>query len=199
MRYRELKVEFEENKERLYRVIQVREDLDLYSLGVAILFSLGATFEHAFYFEDIERHYDPEVFDDLFANNVYMTDYHLLDLKLSKDNSFNLIYDSGDYWCFKITMKKEPVIIKSRKYAILLDAKGQGIWEDNIYSLYQYFSGKVAKSSQGDETKGIALPWNFENKKFGDFDKKINVKKINETLNVEIFIALNELEDNGCF
>lgn len=199
MRYRELKVEFEANKERLYRILYVREDLDLYTLGVAILVSLGATFEHAFYFEDRNRHFDPEIFEDLFNDDEYMTDYHLKDLKLDSDGTFKLIYDSGDYWCFVVTVSDKPTIIQSRKYAILKDAKGQGIWEDRITSLYNYLEGKISKTAQEDESEGLYLPWNFNNKTFGDFDKKINIDKVNKKLNDEIYFALKELEKNGCF
>lgn len=67
---------------------------------------------------------------------------------------------------------------------ILFEGKGQGIWEDNISSLYALFSGEICPDFDcEDEEKSYFKPWNFVINKYGDFDLPLNLDEINETLN----------------
>ena len=59
----------------------------------------------------------------------------------------------------------------------VLDGKGQGIWEDNISTLYAYLNGEIDKDFDGeDEQKGIFKPWNFNIKKYSEFDNSIDLE-----------------------
>ncbi len=201
MRYKKITVTFNEEPTRLNRTLLVREDLDLFTLGVCILTTLKATYEHFFLFKDNVYIYNPEAFDDVcFVNDVFMTNYHFNDLQLDENNSFTLIYDTGDGWEFNVKVDKKIEEIQSRKLVFLLSGKGQGIFEDNISSLYDYLDGKVPPETTNEmEDQGIYLPWNLSLKCFKDFDKKINVNKINKTLNEDVIADLLSLEENYYF
>lgn len=69
-----------------------------------------------------------------------------------------------------------------KKKIIVLEGKGQGIWEDNISSLYALFEGKINPNCSKDEYKGYYKPWNYSIVKFGDFDLPLDV----EALNIEL-------------
>ncbi len=179
MQYVRLKVKFKEYPGKFNRTILVRKDLDLFSLGVCILTSLGATFEHFFLFMDKERNYLPEAFEDLWhEREVFMTDYHYSDLVLNSKKQFTLVYDTGDDWQFVVQEMGEEEISSER--LIFLEAgKGQGIWEDNIWSLYQFLSGETeGKTKKELEKEGIHLPWNFVMSDFSDFNIKLPIKAL---------------------
>ena len=45
---------------------------------------------------------------------------------------------------------------------IILEGNGQGIWEDNISSLWVYFYGDVGPNGIEDKEEfGIYKPWNY--------------------------------------
>ena len=47
--------------------------------------------------------------------------------------------------------EKEEVELEQNKQVILLDGKGQGIWEDRIKTLYAYFEGKLDPNSLDED------------------------------------------------
>lgn len=72
---------------------------------------------------------------------------------------------------------KRKVELDSKEDIIVLTGAGQGIWEDNIRSLYALFSGEISPlENHEDENKGIYFPWNFEIEKFGDFDMPLDLE-----------------------
>ena len=63
----------------------------------------------------------------------------------------------------------------------VLDAKGMGIWEDNIRSLYAYLEGEIDKDfDEEDEERGIYKPWNFDIKKYSEFDDPVDIEELND-------------------
>ena len=86
------------------------------------------------------------------------------------NDRFSFIYDFDSHWIFDGEVLEE-VELEQKKEVILLDGKGQGIWEDRIKTLYAYFEGKLDPDSlDEDEENKFFKPWNKRLTKFGDFD-----------------------------
>lgn len=195
MLYTKIRLDFKYGpKNRFYRVVLIKGNPDLFKLGVALLTSLEATFEHCFLITHKGVSYVMAPFmEDPLDGYKYLGKYHLSDLPMN----FNLEYDTGDGWDFKCKKYEEKVELKSKKTIILLEGKGQGIWEDNIHSLYALFEGEIDKDfDKEDEEKGIYKPWNFEIDKFGDFDLALDINEINETLDKDSQANYEELYEN---
>ena len=90
-------------------------------------------------------------------------------------------YDTGDGWDFECKIYKKEVIKEIEDdedipTGFVLDGKGMGIWEDNIYSLYAYLNNEIDKDyNQEDEERGIYKPWNFDINKYSEFDDPIDI------------------------
>lgn len=171
MIYKKVKLEFNDAKERLSRTLLIKENTNLVVVGAIFCSALRTAFEHNYYFIKNKKNYSPDAFIKEGPSGLFddfpMKKFTLKDLGAS----FTFIYDSGDYWDFDCKVSKKDVEVKGNKLAYLIDGKGQGIWEDNKYSLMAYINGEIdAKSNMHDEKNGYSLPWNFENNKYGDFD-----------------------------
>jgi hypothetical protein len=168
MEYRRIRISYKEAKDRFYRVLDIRNDLNLVYSGVIFATALNCEFEHDFMFRCNRQGYVP---DSLMSGDydrwAAMKDCCLKDLDLS----FEYEYDTGDGWEFDC--ETESVFEKDDvTFAYLIEGKGQGIWEDNRYSLDMYLEGKVSpKDSYSENDEMIQLPWNFEDSCFGDFDE----------------------------
>lgn len=197
MRYRTLRVTYKDFPKRLNRTLVVREDLDLFTLGLVILHALQATFEHYFYFKSKTQTFLPENFTELSGENpVFMTNYHLLDL----GESFTLIYDTGDWYEFKITVAKKPEIIRSRKYGFVRKGAGAGIFEDNRYNLDRYFSDEISgETHKNDDENAVYMPWNIPLASYGEYDLPLDIEMINEDFQDQIDYLLFILEENDYF
>ena len=192
MLYKELNVYYNEKPERFNRALYVREDIGLRELGCVLLTALRAEFEHLFMFTIREGNTTTDyvsriLMDDPLDNYVCMNDFHLSDL----GSTFSFVYDTGDFWDFSCEVSSELKEIDGEKYAYLLDGTGQGIWEDNRYSLTMYLSGLVPpERDYEDDEEGIYLPWNLPAEKFGDFDLPLDMQKetdrFDTTLNTNI-------------
>jgi len=96
------------------------------------------------------------------------------------------IYDTGDGWDFDCKIYKRIVVKtvddeEEIPTGFVLEAKGMGIWEDNIGSLYAYLEGEIDKDyNEEDEDRGIYKPWNFEIDKYSEFDDPIDIEELNE-------------------
>ncbi|MBQ1468366.1 MAG: hypothetical protein IIZ27_07810, partial [Solobacterium sp.] len=160
MLYKELNVYYNEKPERFNRALYVREDIGLRELGCVLLTALRAEFEHLFMFTIREGNTTTDyvsriLMDDPLDNYVCMNDFHLSDL----GSTFSFVYDTGDFWDFSCEVSSELKEIDGEKYAYLLDGTGQGIWEDNRYSLTMYLSGLVPpERDYEDDEEGIYLP-----------------------------------------
>ena len=162
-------MDFRGCKERFNRTILVREDVNLIELGCIMCTAIHASFEHLFLFHKKRIDYVPEVFlEDMYLDEwLPMNRYKLEDL----GDSFVFEYDTGDGWEFNCKVYKKEIEKQGKQYAYLLDGKGQGIWEDNIASLWAYLDGEIDPDSNlEDEENGYYLPWNFDNEKYSDFD-----------------------------
>lgn len=179
MIYTKIRLDFKHGpKNRFYRIILVKGDPDLFELGTCLGLALGATFEHCFLIRAEKSSY---VFASFFEypcdGYKYLRNYHLSDLP----NNFIYEYDTGEGYDFSCIRYKEKVELKNtRQKIIVLEGKGQGIWEDNISSLAALFEGKIdPKTTENDEEKGIYKPWNYEINEFGDFDLPLDIKSLN--------------------
>lgn len=197
MRYRKLLIEFKSFPKRFNRVIKVREDLDLFTLGTTLITALGGAFDHYFVFISKNGTFVPENFRELYDEKMhYMTDYHLTDL----GDKFTLIYDTGDSWEFSVKVYDKVENIRSRKYGFFMDGVGQGIWEDNIKTLLGYLNGELNPNiSEDDEQGEYALPWNHHVNRLGDFDLTFDIKEKAERFDINVKINLDELEENDMF
>ena len=176
MKYIKLTVGLEGYETRFYRTLLVKKNTPLVDLGCIILTSLGGEYEHMFAFKDGNKSYYllPMFEDAIHETDLLIDDYKLKDL----NNRFKFVYDFGEYWCFNCELDKKQIDYEvnydngESDTAILIDGKGQGIWEDNINTLYAYLDGELKPNGyKENETKGYHHPWNFDNSKWGDFDK----------------------------
>lgn len=173
MKYVKIRVTSVDCPKRFYRVMYVRKDLSLEGLGVAILSSLRCEFEHMFMFEDKSRHYVDESWleDSLpFIEEVDYTKHTLQDINYYADKTFRLVYDTGDYWVFKIKVYEEEKELDEEYLGINIDAKGDRIWEDYRSEFLNYINGEKVEDR----------PWNIpENKTIESFDDKIDIEDLN--------------------
>ncbi len=65
----------------------------------------------------------------------------------------------------------------------MIEGAGQGIWEDNKRSFLMHLRGEIDKDSKKKaKIGGTYLPFNFECKKYGDFDFPPGLVKLNKEL-----------------
>lgn len=178
MIYRKLKVSLKEAKERFYRVLLVKEDVDLETLGVILVTALGGEFEHMFLFHEGKKMYVDESWLEM-DNEEPMISKKLCDIK----DNFIFEYDTGEGWDFDCKLYKKKEEIESKDLAILLDGEGQGIWEDNKHTLLRYLWGELdPDTSEEDEYNGVYFPWNYEIEKLSDFDEDFDIELAKGTL-----------------
>ena len=61
--------------------------------------------------------------------------------------------------------------------ALVIEGKGQGIFENDHQTLWQYLAGKIdPESNKEDIDEGPNLPMNMEFKKYGDFDNPLDLE-----------------------
>ena len=175
MKYKKIRLNFKRCQDnRFYRTLLVKEDLNLFNLGCAIVTAFGGSFEHHFLFRTDSVNYCPKVYINSLngTTNVLMDKYMVSNLS----NKFTFLYDMNSQWCFEGIVLEEEIDCDYNKEVILLDGKGQGIWEDRINTLYAYFEGKLDPNSlEEDEENKYFKPWNKRVTKFGDFDTAFNL------------------------
>ena len=175
------------NKGRFYRTFLVREDIGLGELGEFIVDIFGGTMEHFFLYRTKEKSYIPSSWMEQWDEFGSIRQEPFKD-KTIKDlpEQFMFIYDTGDGWDFDCKIYKRIVVKtvdddEEIPTGFVLEAKGMGIWEDNIGSLYAYLEGEIDKDyNEEDEDRGMYKPWNFEIDKYSDFDDPINIEELNE-------------------
>ena len=188
MKYRKIKISSKDAPKRFYRLLYVREDLNLFQLGVTILMAFDYRFMHNFLFTDKKNEYVDKMWieeypiESPFDNgNSNYKDYEnciLSDLILTAENKFKMCYDTGDNWEFEIKLYKAEKEFDDDSFGKLIEGAGGSIWEDNHYLFWKYLeNGSEAIS---DEDKDFLLE--RLNIRVDDFDKPINVGSINDEL-----------------
>lgn len=182
MKYTKITLNFKYGpKDRFYRVVLVKNNPNLLKLGVEFATVLGTELEHCFLFTcDNNISYVMAPFMEMpIGCYKYLAKYYLKDLP----QNFCFEYDTGDGWDFDCTID-ETMELDREEDIILLEGKGQGVWEDNISTLYALFEGRISPTARKERPEeGIYKPWNHEIYQFGDFDKKLDIKYINIFLN----------------
>ena len=186
MIYTKIRLDFEYGpKGRFYRVVLVNSDIDLFKLGIAFGVALGATFEHTFMFtanRKKDNYVDASIMENPIYGDKYLGNHYLRELP----NIFHYCYDFGDGWDFYCKKYKKTYEINSKKELIILEGSGQGIWEDEICSLWAYFEGDVSPDETEDnEEMGIYKPWNYSINKFSDFDLPLDIDELNKIFDKE--------------
>lgn len=181
MDYIKIKVSFKDAKNKLYRTLLVRKDIYLFVLGLNLASLFKTKFEHMFYFIDhlnnIE-YVDSSWLVDRVDDNIQSLNYKREDfLKALEKSNNNLtyIYDSGEYYEFNVKqISKKVYQIPLLCNVLLVDAKGDGIWEDNKYGLLKFLSGKAKPSEMYSNGEKL--------KKDYDFYPKFDYDEINTIL-----------------
>lgn len=148
MKYKKIKIQWEKNPNFLNRTLLVRNDVDLFTLGIIILESMYAEYQKEFYILDrqtlyaFEPGYTEQIFDDQFKYKL-IEDYGLKDLP----DQFQFIYDDFDeeyiFDCEILEEQKKD----SKQYAYLIDGKCKCLFDNNSVLLDEYAKGKIKKSS----------------------------------------------------
>ena len=196
MLYKTLQIEYMPFPNRLSRIIKVREDLDLFTLGVVLVVALNGKFQYPFVFQTRRRDYLSEYFNQLdYDTQVYMTNYHLKDL----GNNFIFMYDTADSWIFKVKVTTTEEI-RSRKHGFIIDAVGQGIWENELALLTRYLNGEIRGDiRQGQEEDKPTHLWERKVLPLSDFDRVLDIQSLDETFENRIIESLIYLEEKEVF
>ena len=189
MKYYKIKASFYGVPDKLYRVILVREDQDLLSVSAAILNTLNVTYEHMFIVKDKKNLYVHPSWIDGDLDYLSFVDVSLNSLHLYSNNNFKLIYDTGENWEFDCKIYKNKVELKNDKNPkyYLLEAKGAGIWEDNMETYYEYQIGNITDSDiveydEMDDEHIYTYPFNLDLESLSDTDMDLDTDVYNEDL-----------------
>ncbi len=180
MEYIKIRADFKyAEKGRLYRVFLVPKGMGLFELGCHIVSAFRGTLEHCFLYVHNKTEFVPAAFmEDSFPGikSLWMGLYDVEDLP----GTFEFHYDTGDGWDFCCKKYKRTVNAnyKGNPRIIVLEGAGQGIWEDNIGTLYNYFCGLLDPDAEAieyeDDEHAFYLPWNVTIEKWGDFDAPLD-------------------------
>lgn len=192
MKYLKLRLDFKyAEKGRFYRVVLVRRGLSLRTLGCYLVEALGGTLEHMFLYWDKNIQYIDESRMD--EDSIFGSIHSIIERDYTKytiddlPQHFEFDYDTGDGYDFNVTKYKREVELDDEEYEdiplVILEGKGQGIWEDHIGTLYALFNGELDPNSiDPNEEEGYYPPWNYKIEKYGDFDNELNIEEENERL-----------------
>lgn len=188
MKYKKIKVRSMDAPKRFYRILYVREDLNLFQLGVTILSAFDCQFCHMFMFFDktntyVDKSCIDEIpskfeFDDEFTRDKDYEEYKISDLELGANNTFKLCYDTGENWEFEIKIYKAEKDLCETFFGKLIEGTGASIWEDNHYLFWKFLNG--GSDALSDEEKAFLFEMlNINVEKFADF---IDIEKLNENV-----------------
>lgn len=191
--YIKIKASYKYNKDRLYRTILVKPHTNLVDLGAILCAVFGSQLEHPYMFYTKYANYVPRLLMDDEADSCCMEDFALDDL----DDTFTFHYDFGEDWSFTCRKYKRESILQDTRTVILLDGKGQGIWEDNRDGLDAYLSGMVDPDSiEPDENLGVYPPWNMKFTKYSDFDLPLDISALQIILDNSIDDIISECRES---
>lgn len=197
MIYTKIRLDFKYGpKERFYRTVLVKNDINLFDLCIGFCLILRAEFEHCFLIT--ERNNNKEYVMAPFMESPlpgykYLGNYSLKDLA----DTFSFEYDTGEGWDFLCKKYKKEVSLNSKKEFIIIDGAGMGIFEDNISSLYALLNDKIdSLSGESDEEHGYYLPWNLPITKYGEFDEPLDIDELNDMLADEYKETIKKVLEN---
>lgn len=146
MKFIRIRVRWEDRPKDLYRVLLVREDIDLKTLDHVLrsLFKMNNGHESCFLGDRLEQVYtDPSLFSD-FPTASVQSDYsqvRLLDA-LKANANLRFLYDLDNEYRFLINRSSAKTIsLPLLTDAILLEAKGDGIFEEDREGLHAFLKG----------------------------------------------------------
>lgn len=155
MKYTKILIEYTEFPEKFNRTILVKGDPDLFKLATFYAYILNTQLYHCYYFDTKRCEY---VMAPFMESRGLKTSKHLSKYNLSNlPKHFTFVYDTGEDYTFNST-KIGVVDYDSRCSFVLLDANGQGIWEDNHSTLYALLDGRLDPNAKEDESRGYYLP-----------------------------------------
>ncbi len=177
MEYRKIKVTYPSHPKRLNRIIAVKGNPDLITLGLFIGRSLEADFDHFYLFTKGRISYIP---DEWFHygeqyDSEPISKYTLDDMGAS----FRFEYDTGEDYVFNCSVLKKVYHYQLKEYeteqeapdAIILEGTGAGIFEDDHWTLDRYLNGEISGSISNDvQDDDIFMPHNLLLDKLSDFD-----------------------------
>lgn len=181
MYYKKIRVKSLDAPKRFYRLLYVREDLNLFQLGVTILLAFGCEFYHTFTLEDQKNMYvdkswihdTPPIFNLLqsIPKNKDYEKHKISDLALDSNNTFKLYYDSGDNWEFEARIYKAGKDLPSKAFGHLIEGAGASIWEDNR----QLFSIFIENGSDALSVEQKAFLFDMINVDVENFDDPLDI------------------------
>lgn len=180
MEYWILDFKYSDYPELLNRKIAVRPCTKLFDLNLYLLISLKSAIYHLSEFENENAifAYKYSIDENMYILKKKVFDFEkktLRDLFKNINETISFIYDFGANYEFKINFIK-TCEFPFKRHFILLDAKGDGIFEDDKSNLNSFLSGELPKSE--------IYAWNLKIKDLEKYDyfKKIDVETFNENL-----------------
>lgn len=163
MKFIKIRASWDEYLDRLNRTLLIREDLSLYELGVILCKLFKTKFEHMFLFEGDNCVYEDEtwVMDSLRRAYDYK-EKKALDVLLD-NKKLEFIYDTGEYYRFLVKKISKQIFEYPIKCdALLLEATGDGIFEDNISGLLDLMEGEIDENSLVSFGEDLPEDYNFD-------------------------------------
>ena len=193
MQYKIIKVNFPKCEEgRFYRTYAVRPDMNLKDFGCAILTSLYSTVSKSYYFSKGSVRYLPQhmIRKSHDSEDKLITDYTVDEL--GEDFGFSYGIDEYSFDCSVLDLEEKDSLTD----IILLDGKGQGIWEDCHLTFMAFLNGRVDSSKLEENcSENIFVPKNVKLSKYSDFDTSFDLYTMQECFYGLYTIRLELLEN----
>ncbi|MBQ7994254.1 MAG: hypothetical protein IJ252_14625 [Solobacterium sp.] len=192
MLFRKVKVSHTDDKNSLYRVMYVPDDINLDDFAKIIMRTFRAVEGHLYEFEKSRDYYiRPDFTDDLY-DALDITRYTLQD----PGTTYKFIYDFGDWWEFEVRIYKKTMEMDTDCRAVVTEGRGAGIWEDDRMSYLDLLGGVFpADLREDDEDNGYYMPWNLNLEKASDTFDEIDPEEETEYLRTAGF-TLHQTSDS---
>ena len=154
-----LRVELVGTQPSIWREVHVPSSFTLGQLHDVIQAAIGWENSHLHMFEDKKRrHYGPPSDDDFEQDMLDETDYTVTDLGSRKGSAFGYIYDFGDDWVHRITVKAIQPPEPGRRYPACVAGARAGPPEDSG-GAYGYQDKLKALSNRKHPDREEILEW----------------------------------------
>ncbi len=180
MLFRKVRVSHFDDKNRLYRVMYVPEDIILDEFARYIMRTFHAVEGHLYEFSRGKHIFGKSEYSGDFPEWSDICESRLLD----PGNTYKFVYDFGDWWEFEVRIYKKTEEIETGNRVIVLEGKGAGIWEDNRTGYLALISGDFPEDqSEDDEENEYYMPWNLDLEKAGETFNDIDPEDETDYLN----------------